>query len=362
MMVSALRVGHSMIASLGAVAQESPEPIGGEMRKCFEEQNYGVDLRTALVNLTERAPIQDFRIFVAAVLIQKESGGNLAEVLEKVAQTTRERFRLKKQVSVHTAQARMTGWVLSLLPVALGLGMYFVNPDGMSVLWKHPLGLKMLYDSHRHGYCRGPHHPEDRADSRLRPSPMQLVLFSFLAAFVLLSSFGVLLFYRHTSVRRLSQVVSRAADASLLRSIAPTSGSRIEKLVKPFQKVVPRSPADVSTVQKRLVAAGYREQSYVNIFYSSKVLVPCALCLLATVTQVYAYAPLFVYALAAGLGFSGPGSLAEQSSFRQTTEVASGPSGSSGPYGDLRGGGAQHRQGDHANRGGAAHQPAGNRR
>jgi len=145
MMVSALRVGHSLVASLGAVAQESSEPIRGEMRKCFDEQNFGVELRTALLNLTERAPIQDFRIFVAAVLIQKESGGNLAEVLEKVAQTTRERFRLKKQVSVHTAQGRMTGWILSLLPVLLGVGMYLLNPDGMSVLWKRPLGLKMLY-------------------------------------------------------------------------------------------------------------------------------------------------------------------------------------------------------------------------
>jgi tight adherence protein B len=145
MMVSALRVGHSLVASLGAVAQESPEPMSGEMRKCFDEQNYGVDLRTALVNLTERAPIQDFRIFVAAVLIQKESGGNLAEVLEKVAQTTRERFRLKKQVSVHTAQGRMTGWILSILPVALGTGMYFVNPDSMSILWNRPVGLIMLY-------------------------------------------------------------------------------------------------------------------------------------------------------------------------------------------------------------------------
>jgi tight adherence protein B len=147
MMVSALRVGHSLIAALGAVAQESPEPIGGEMRKCFEEQNYGVDLRTALVHLTARAPIQDFRIFVAAVMIQKESGGNLAEVLEKVVHTTRERFRLKKQVSVHTAQARMTGWVLSILPVALGIAMYMVNPDGVSILWKRPVGLKMLYAS-----------------------------------------------------------------------------------------------------------------------------------------------------------------------------------------------------------------------
>jgi tight adherence protein B len=145
MMVSALRVGHSLVASLGAVAQEFADPIGGEIRKCFEEQNYGVDLRTALTNLVTRAPIQDLRIFVAAVLIQKESGGNLAEVLEKVAQTTRERFRLKKQVSVHTAQGRMTGWILSLLPVVLGIGMYFVNPEGMSVLWTRPIGLKILY-------------------------------------------------------------------------------------------------------------------------------------------------------------------------------------------------------------------------
>jgi tight adherence protein B len=145
MIVSALRVGQSLIASLGAVAQESPEPIAGEMRKCFEEQNYGVDLRSALLHLVRRVPVQDFRIFVAAVLIHKESGGNLAEVLEKVAQTTLDRFRMKRQVRVHTAQGRLSGWVLSCLPVALGLGMYLVNPDGLSILWKTEPGLKILY-------------------------------------------------------------------------------------------------------------------------------------------------------------------------------------------------------------------------
>jgi tight adherence protein B len=145
MMASALRVGHSFVAGLGAVGEESPEPIGSEMRKCFEEQNYGIELRTSLTNLTRRVPVQDYRIFVAAVLIQKESGGNLAEVLEKVVQTSRERFRLKKQVGVHTAQGRMTGWVLSLLPVIIGLFMYMLNPDGMSILWKRSIGLKMLY-------------------------------------------------------------------------------------------------------------------------------------------------------------------------------------------------------------------------
>jgi tight adherence protein B len=145
MMASALRVGHSLVASLGAVARESPEPIGGEMRRCFEEQNFGIDLRTSLSTLSTRVPVQDFRIFVAAVLIQKETGGNLAEVLEKVVQTARDRFRLKKQVSVHTAQGRMTGWILSFLPCAIGLAMYLMNPEGMSVLWKRSVGLKMLY-------------------------------------------------------------------------------------------------------------------------------------------------------------------------------------------------------------------------
>jgi tight adherence protein C len=135
---------------------------------------------------------------------------------------------------------------------------------------------------------------------------MQLAIFAFLAAFLLISSIGILIFYRQTALRRLSQVVSRAADASLLRSIAPTRGAKIEKFVKPFEKVLPRSAQEVSTVQKRLVRAGYRDKAAINIFYSAKVLVPGSLCLLATVTQLYAYSPLFVYALAAGLGYLAP--------------------------------------------------------
>lgn len=147
MLVSALKVGHSLISGIGSVGRESTEPVAGEFRKLFEEQSFGLDLRTAMTNLTLRVPLQDVRILVAAALIQKESGGNLAEVLEKVAHTTRERFRLKRQIMVHTAQGRLTGWILSLLPVALGVGMYLVNPEGMSVLWSRPVGLKMLYTS-----------------------------------------------------------------------------------------------------------------------------------------------------------------------------------------------------------------------
>ena len=134
---------------------------------------------------------------------------------------------------------------------------------------------------------------------------MQLAIFAFLAAFLLMSSAGFLIFYRQTTLRRLSQV-SRADDVGLLANIAPPPGSRLEKLVKPFQKLLPRSQADISIVQKRLAKAGYREPSYVNIFYSSKVLVPAVLCLVATVTQLYAYSPFFVYAVAAGIGFLAP--------------------------------------------------------
>ncbi|MGD0680556.1 MAG: type II secretion system F family protein [Terracidiphilus sp.] len=145
LMVSALRAGHSLIAAMGSVARECADPVGCEFKACFEEQNYGLELKAAMDNLIKRVPLQDLRIFATAVMIQKESGGNLAEVLDKTAHVIRERFRLKRQVGVHTAQGRMTGWVLTLLPVVLGTALYFVNPEMMSVLWKNPTGIKMLW-------------------------------------------------------------------------------------------------------------------------------------------------------------------------------------------------------------------------
>jgi tight adherence protein B len=145
LMVSALRAGHSLVSALGLVARESIDPIGGEFRICFEEQNYGLELRTAMSNLLGRVPLQDLRIVVTAILIQKESGGNLAEVLDKTAYVIRERFRLKRQIRVHTAQGRLTGWILSFLPVILGVALYLVNPQTMSILWKREIGIKLLY-------------------------------------------------------------------------------------------------------------------------------------------------------------------------------------------------------------------------
>jgi tight adherence protein B len=145
LIVSALRAGHSLLAALGLVGAESPEPLGSEFKICCEEQNYGLELRTSLDNLVSRVPLQDVRIVATAIVIQRESGGNLAEVLDKTAHVIRERFRLRRQLRIHTAQGRMTGWILSLLPVVLAFALYLVNPENMSLLWTRPIGVKLLY-------------------------------------------------------------------------------------------------------------------------------------------------------------------------------------------------------------------------
>ena len=147
LMVNGLRAGHSVVSALGLVAAEAPNPIGQEFRICFEEQNYGLELRTALENLASRAPLPDVRIIMIAILVQKETGGNLAEVLDKCAHVIRERFRLKREIQTRTAQGRLTGWILTLLPVVLGVLLYLVHPENISLLWKKPLGVKMLYAS-----------------------------------------------------------------------------------------------------------------------------------------------------------------------------------------------------------------------
>jgi tight adherence protein B len=145
LMVSALRAGQSLIAAMGMVSRECADPVGIEFKTCFEEQNFGLELKTAIENLLHRVPLQDLRIVCTAILIQKESGGNLAEVLDKTAHVIRERFRLRREVSTRTAQGRMTGWVLTLLPIILGFALYLVNPEMMSLLWKRDIGVKLLW-------------------------------------------------------------------------------------------------------------------------------------------------------------------------------------------------------------------------
>jgi len=145
LIVAALRAGHGITAAIGAVGKEMADPVGREFRQCFEEQNFGLDLRVSLENLASRVPTQDVRMIVTAFLVQRESGGNLAEVLDRAAAIVRERFRLKRQVQVNTAQGRLTGWILGMLPPVLGVLLYLANPGNISLLWTHPTGLKMLY-------------------------------------------------------------------------------------------------------------------------------------------------------------------------------------------------------------------------
>ena len=145
LIVNALRVGHSFNSAMGLVTRECPDPVGSEFKIAFDEQNFGLDLRTALANMTDRLPLQDLKIVITAILIQQDAGGNLAEVLEKTAYVIRQRFKLKRQIMVHTAQGRMTGWVLSILPIVLGIGLYVVNPATIRLLWTNDIGVKFLW-------------------------------------------------------------------------------------------------------------------------------------------------------------------------------------------------------------------------
>lgn len=140
----ALRAGHSLTASMELVAQEIPPPLGPEFRRVFDEQNLGLPQREALLNLAERIPLSDVQFLVASILIQRESGGNLVEVLDKTASVLRDRIRLHRQIRVFTAQGRLTGWILTLLPVVMFFLLSTVNPHYMSSLTSDPGGQKLM--------------------------------------------------------------------------------------------------------------------------------------------------------------------------------------------------------------------------
>jgi tight adherence protein B len=140
----ALRAGHAFQTALGMVADELPDPVGPEFKKTFDQQNFGLPLKDALGELAGRIPIIDVRFFVTAVSIQRETGGNLAEILDNLASVVRERFKILRQVRVHTAHGRMTGYVLLALPAALGMALYFVSPNHMNTLFNEALGRTML--------------------------------------------------------------------------------------------------------------------------------------------------------------------------------------------------------------------------
>ena len=140
----ALKAGHAFATGLKMVADEMPEPVGPEFRKTFDEQNFGLPLKDALNNLIERMPLLDVRFFTTAVLIQRETGGNLSEILENLAHVVRERFKILRQVRVYTAHGRFTGYVLLALPAFLAIALAFINPEHMQLLFKERMGHIML--------------------------------------------------------------------------------------------------------------------------------------------------------------------------------------------------------------------------
>ncbi len=140
----AIRAGHAFQTAMGMVADELPQPVGPEFRKSFDQQNFGLPLRDALNELAERVNLLDVKFFVTAVLIQRETGGNLAEILDNLAGVVRERFKILRQVRVHTAHGRFTGYVLLALPAFLGVALMFINPDLMQLLFSHRMGQMLL--------------------------------------------------------------------------------------------------------------------------------------------------------------------------------------------------------------------------
>ncbi len=140
----AIRAGHPLSSGFKMVADETTDPIAGEFRRVFEEQRFGLAFDDTLYSLADRIPLVDVRILNTAILIQREVGGNLAEVLDNLARTIRERFKLRRQLRVITAQGRISGYVLAALPIVLGVVIFLINPSYMSTLFEPGIGRIMV--------------------------------------------------------------------------------------------------------------------------------------------------------------------------------------------------------------------------
>ena len=140
----ALRAGHPLSSGFKMAADDSPEPIAGELRRVFEEQRFGLPVPDSLLNLADRMGLMDVRILVTAILIQREVGGNLAEILDNLAKVVRERFTIRRQLRVFTAQGRMTGYLLAFLPFGLFAILWSMNADYMRILFTDPMGKQVV--------------------------------------------------------------------------------------------------------------------------------------------------------------------------------------------------------------------------
>jgi tight adherence protein B len=140
----AVRAGHAFTTALELIANEISEPVASEFRKLFEEQKFGLPVRDALMNLTERVPLVDVKFFVTAVMLQRETGGNLAEILDNLSYVIRERFKIMRQVRVYTAQGRLTMMLLMGLPPVIVIAMLMMNPSFIRPLFADPIGHTLV--------------------------------------------------------------------------------------------------------------------------------------------------------------------------------------------------------------------------
>jgi tight adherence protein B len=139
----AIRAGHPLSAGLRMVSEEAQDPAAEEFRQVFEEQRFGLPFDDSMYGLADRVPLVDIRILITAILIQREVGGNLAEVLDNLAAVIRERFKIRRQLRVITAQGRMSGYVLAVMPIAVGFAIFLLNRPYVMILFEHPIGKLM---------------------------------------------------------------------------------------------------------------------------------------------------------------------------------------------------------------------------
>jgi len=140
----AVRAGHAFTTALEMIANEVSEPVAGEFRQLYEEQKFGLPVRDALLNLADRIPLVDVKFFVTAVMLQRETGGNLAEILDNLSYVIRERFKILRQVRVHTAQGRLTMVLLMALPPVIVVIMTILNPGFIQPLFTDPIGHALI--------------------------------------------------------------------------------------------------------------------------------------------------------------------------------------------------------------------------
>jgi len=145
LMSRGLRAGQALPATLETVAQESEDPVRSEFRRATDEQSFGLPFRESMMNLSRRVPVSDLQFLVTAILVQKETGGNLAQILDKTSHVIRERVRVSGEMRIRTAQGRFTGWILVALHFAMFIGMNFLNPGYGRELFQNPVGQKFVF-------------------------------------------------------------------------------------------------------------------------------------------------------------------------------------------------------------------------